>query len=134
MTLYYLDTSIWLDYYEQRGKHGEYARRFLEKIAHSEDIVIVSDVLIKELLHIGFPLKTVLSFFQIIKPYHYSFVQLTKIQRQLARRLSLQYHIPWHDAAHFLLAKEYNAILVSYNYHFLTLKSFIEVSTPEALL
>ena len=134
MTLYYLDTSILLDYYEARGKHGEYIKQFLEKLATTEDIILISDVLIKELLRLGLSIKTILSLFHVLKLDHYLRVQLTKTQRQSARDISLQFKVPWFDAAHTVLAKEYQATLVSYNYHFLTLKYFIEVKTPEELL
>jgi len=119
---------------EKREKHGDYALRLLEKIIQDGDIVIVSDILIMELSRLRFTRKTISTMFHIIKPNHYLFVQLTKPQCRLAHTLSKHHSIPWPDAAHALLAKEYQAILVSYDSDFAFLGSLVETRTPEELL
>ena len=51
---YYLDTSIWLDLFENRGINGEIAKEFFRKIIITESKIIFSEAVKDELLKYGF--------------------------------------------------------------------------------
>lgn len=53
-TLYYFDTSIWIDIYDKRGSNGELAFKLLEKIILNDDVVVYSEVVLFELKKLGF--------------------------------------------------------------------------------
>ena len=42
MKIYYLDTSIWLDFFEKRGKNGEAAFKLIRKIIKEESKIACS--------------------------------------------------------------------------------------------
>lgn len=44
---YYLDTSIWVDFYDERGTKGEQAKLLLRKIIQEDKIIIFSDFIVK---------------------------------------------------------------------------------------
>ena len=50
---YYLDTSIWRDYYENRSDKfrplGEWALRLINKIIKDKDLILYSDFVVEEL-------------------------------------------------------------------------------------
>ena len=50
---FYFDTSIWLDYYEKRGKNGEVALKLIEKIIKENHTILCSHIVIKELKNLG---------------------------------------------------------------------------------
>jgi predicted nucleic acid-binding protein len=51
---YYFDTSIWLDFYEKRGKNGEVALELINKIIRGEKVIFYSDIVVRELKRLGF--------------------------------------------------------------------------------
>ncbi|MBU1321694.1 MAG: PIN domain-containing protein [Nanoarchaeota archaeon] len=53
MTKYYLDTCIWIDYFEDRKDNfrplGDWAFRLIKKIITDENVIIISDLVWFEL-------------------------------------------------------------------------------------
>lgn len=43
---FYFDTSIWLDFYEKRGKNGEAAIKLINKIIKEKDIILYSQLIV----------------------------------------------------------------------------------------
>lgn len=51
---YYLDTSIWLDLFEERGLNGEIAKKLFKKMIMEDSIITFSEVVKNELIKYGF--------------------------------------------------------------------------------
>ena len=51
----------------------------------------------------------------------------------LAKQISRNQKIPVPDALHAVIAKSYNAVLVSQDNHFLKLSDFVKVKKPEEI-
>jgi hypothetical protein len=68
MPAYYLDTNIWLDHYENRGKRGKTAKRLFRKLIAESAIVYYSDLHIKELKRVGYTLDEIRTIFRVIQP------------------------------------------------------------------
>lgn len=51
---FYFDTSIWIDFYEKRGKNGEHALQLIMKIINRNWRLAYSDLNIKELKHLTY--------------------------------------------------------------------------------
>ena len=134
MTYYYLDTSIWMDFYEKRGKHGEYILLFLKKLLQSTDIVLVSDILIKELKSLYLSMEQIHNTFRVLRPNHIRYIFTTKSLRDESRNLTTRKKIPYSDALHALLSRDYEAILLSRDHDFAQLSSITHARLPEEFL
>jgi predicted nucleic acid-binding protein len=136
MTKYYLDTSVWMDYYEDRKDPskdiGEMAFRLLWKLLASNSKLVVSTFLLSEL-------KTAYSLDKIrglTIPFEKLMekVDVSDKQREEAKKISEKRRIPKGDAIHAILARDNNAILVSRDKHFKMLKDVCEVMRPEEII
>jgi predicted nucleic acid-binding protein len=132
---YYIDTAIWIDTLEdRRGFHGEYlgrtAGRLLQQIIMQGDEVIISDIVAYEIQkHFSGPeLQWILA----VLPKH-SFVQISVAQRDEARLLAGERHVPEADAAHAIIARDNACILVTRDTHFLALRDICVPHKPEEL-
>lgn len=134
MNIFYFDTSIWLDFYEKRGKNGEAALRLIVKIIKEGGIILYSDVIIKELEKLGYLSNEVIEIFSIAKPEHIKMVQVHKRQIEEAERLALLRDIPKRDSLHAIIAKDNEANLITRDYHFQKLKDIIVSKLPEDYL
>lgn len=137
MTLkYYLDTSIWMDYYEERedpSKNiGYIAFKLLSFLLASKSKILVSNFLLREL-------ETAYSI-DIIRGIFFPFqnlvikVEISESQREEAKRIAGERSLPKGDAIHAILARDNNAILVSRDKHFQLLKDICEVAKPEEII
>ncbi len=134
---FYLDTSIWLDVYEDRvdrnGKPlGEYGSRILYKILQNEDEIYISDLLIIEL-------KTQLSdeqinsmFAMFKKIIHHA--PATAQQDAEAVRIGKERHLPKGDVLHAILARDHKLELITRDKHFLDLIDVSPHHKPEDLI
>ena len=132
--IFYLDTSIWLDYYLQRGYNGDVALALILKIIVEDSIIIFSNYVEKELKSLGFSPTEINTFLTIIKPKHLKHVQVTKNQLEEAYRVSKQKNVPFGDAIHALIARDCEAQLVSRDWDFTKLKEITIAKIPEDLL
>ncbi len=130
---YYLDTSIWLDYYEKRGQNGENALCLLLKIIKSKEVVLVSDLHITELKGLGYTIDEIHNIFRIVKPNNVRRVHIGKEQINEARHLALSKEIPKRDALHAILARDNEALMVATDKHFEKLLDVVETKRPEEL-
>ena len=55
--VFYLDTSIWLDFYEKRGENGEIALKLIKEIVKEGKMILYSDFIVKELNNLGLNLN-----------------------------------------------------------------------------
>ena len=133
---YYLDTSIWMDYYEDRKDPskdiGEFAFKLLVKLLASKSTIVVSDFLLRE-LEVTYSLDKVrgmtLHFEHLMEK-----VSLSKEQNEEAKKIAEKRKIPKGDAIHAILARDNKAILVSRDNHFQKLRDICEVMKPEEII
>ncbi len=132
MNKYYLDTSIWLDYYEKRGKNGEIAISLINKIIKEASIVVYSDIHIKEFKSLGYSIGEIQIMLRIIKLK--KLVHMNKKQYLESKNLTNYFDMPLNDALHSLIARDNEAILISRDKHFLMLRFIIDIKTPEEII
>lgn len=128
---FYFDTSIWLDYYEKRGKNGESALELINKIIKENHIILCSSLVIKELKNLGYFLSEINDIFSVAKPNNIRLVNITKEQVKEMRKLTLQRNVPKRDAFHAILARDNEAQLITRDYHFQKLKDITIPKLPE---
>ncbi len=133
---YYIDSSIWVDYYEDRKDPskdiGEFAFKLLCKLLASKSKIVVSTFLLREL-------ETVYSLDKIkgiTRPFEKLMekVDVSDNQREEAKKIAYERGIPKGDVIHAILARDNNAILVSRDKHFQLLKDICEVVKPEEII
>jgi predicted nucleic acid-binding protein len=133
---FYLDTSIWMDYYEDRkdpNKHlGELAFRLLCKLLASKSAIVVSQIIFLEM-------ATYYSMDEIrgiTMPFERLIIKanISKAQKEEAITLAKERKVPRGDALHAILARDNQAILVSRDRHFQLLKDICSVMKPEELI
>ncbi len=134
---YYLDTSIWLDFFENRNEpnlpKGDWSHKLLDKITKSNDRVIYSDNNIYELNIIGYSTYELDQILQPLKPI-LIFVESTEKQISKAKDLSLKRNIPKRDALHALIARDNKSILVTLDRHFQKIHDIIKSKRPQDLI
>ncbi|MFH0875328.1 MAG: PIN domain-containing protein [archaeon] len=133
---YYLDTSIWMDYYEDRkdpsNDIGEYAFRLLCKLLATKSRIVVSSFSLREL-------EVTYSFDKIrglARPFEKQMekVDVSDKQREEAKRIADERNVPKGDALHAILARDNKAVLISRDKHFQVLKDICDVVKPEDLI
>ncbi len=133
---YYLDTSVWMDYYEDRKDSskniGEYAYMLLSKILKSGSKIIVSSFLLRE-LEAHYSLDMIRG---MTRPFVSVFekIDATEEQKEEAKKIAKEKNVPNGDALHAILARDSKAILVSRDIHFQVLKDICLVAKPEEII
>ena len=134
---YYLDTSIWLDFFENRNEpnlpKGDWAHKLLDKITENNDKIIYSDNNIYELNIIGYSTYELDNILQPLKPI-LIFMESTEKQISKAKDLSLKRNIPKRDALHALIARDNKSILITLDRHFLKILDIIKPKRPQDLI
>ncbi len=133
---YYIDTSIWIDFYENRkGFNGEplgdYALKLFALIKAKQQILSVSALLIRELesYYSIAEIKGMLNPFNKIQR-----INLDTRQKNEARIIAKRRGLPPGDALHAILARDNNLILVTRDKHFKKLKDIVQSFKPEELI
>ncbi|MCK4670221.1 MAG: type II toxin-antitoxin system VapC family toxin [Nanoarchaeota archaeon] len=133
---YYLDTCIWMDYFENRSDKfrplGDWALMLINKIIQEESLFVLSDHLLDEIKK-QYNLEKLNKIFGIIPKELIIMVKATKQQAHKAFKIKQELKIPFGDALHAMLAKDNDTILVSRDMHFYELP-FISVKKPEELI
>ncbi|MFH1072396.1 MAG: PIN domain-containing protein [Nanoarchaeota archaeon] len=136
MAVFYLDTCIWRDFYENRtdpkGRAlGKSATIFLLGVMKEKDVVLYSDIIIDELkakyeyAEIAALLATASRLMRLKK------VEIREEDYREAVRLSLDRKLPVGDALHAVVARNNHAILVTQDKHFRKLHDIVAVRRPE---
>ena len=136
MEKYYLDTSVWMDYYEDRKDSsndlGDAAFRLLSKLLASKSRIVVSTFLLRE-LETAYSLDKIrglaLPFEKLMEK-----VDVSDKQREEAKKIAEERGIPKGDVIHAVLARDNKAILVSRDKHFQLLKDICEAVKPEEII
>jgi len=131
---YYLDTSIWMDLYENRKGYnneplGDYAFKLLILIKRKRALLIISDILINE-LEMNYSMEEING---MMKPFENNAekISTTKEQRDEAAQIAEQRKIPRGDILHAILARDYHLILVTRDKHFRILEDICRHNKPE---
>lgn len=134
---YYLDTSIWLDFFEMRDEpnfpKGRWAQELIEKIIKENLRILYSDHNLVELAVVGYSHEEINALLGRLRPI-LIFVEATEKQIGRARDLAAKRNIPKGDALHALIARDNKAILVSFDKHFQELKDMIQPKMPQGLI
>ncbi|GBE20548.1 PIN domain protein [archaeon BMS3Abin17] len=135
--LFYLDTSIWLDFLEDRNEpnmpKSDWAKKFIENIILYDDKIIISDVVINELIALGYSeydLEEIfLGFDEII-------IRKNSLKKQVgkAKDLSKKREVPLLDALHAVIARDNNALLITFDNHFKQLTDIVKTSTSKEFI
>lgn len=133
---YYLDTSIWIDYFENRKDKfrplGEWAYALLSLIRKQNDKMLVSDLVITELKKYMDEEKVK----AILKDFKDPIIRTISNDKQSkeAIKIAKTRKIPKGDALHAIIAKDNNAILVARDHHFEELTDITISYKPEDLI
>lgn len=133
---YYLDTSIWMDYYEDRKDSskniGEFAFKFLCKLLASKSIIVVSSFVQRE-LEANYSLDKIRS---MTTPFEKLMerIEISDEAIEEAKEISKSRNLPFGDALHAVLARNSKAIMITRDNHFQLLKDICEVMKPEDLI
>jgi predicted nucleic acid-binding protein len=136
MLCYYLDTSIWLDFLENRNEpnlqKGKYAKLLIEKVVANSLKIIYSEIISKELRAQGYQTFELDFLFLKLKGILYcSDVENRQIGK--AKDLAEKRGIPFLDALHALIARDNKAIMVTRDTHFRLLRDIVDCRKPEEL-
>lgn len=134
---YYLDTSIWMDIYEDRKGYnqeplGDYALKLFSLIKTKKNKLIITDLLIKE-LEMNYSMEEING---MIKPFEdlIEKVIATRKQRDEAEKIAEERNIPKGDALHAIIARDNNVILVTRDRHFRKLEDISKHYKPEDII
>jgi predicted nucleic acid-binding protein len=136
MTNYYLDTAIWRDYYENRSDRfrplGEWALALIKKIIRSSNLIVYSDIVLKELREKYSNEQIQIMFY----PFTKTLVRINIAYADLehARRISCARNVHFNDVLHAVLAKKSGSVLITRDKHFENLSDFVQIFKPEDLI
>ena len=134
MGRYYLNTSILLDYYENRGPRGDVAKIFLEKAVKEDALFGYSDLTFAELKNVGYSQSQANEILQMAKSGNSRRLHINKEQLKEAGKIAKQKNIPRKDALHAILCRDNEFVLISADRHFELLKDVAETKKPEELI
>lgn len=133
---YYIDTSIWIDLYEDRKGYngeqlGDFALRLLLMIREMKNKLIITDILIRE-LEKYYTLEEING---MMKPFENLIERIftTKEQHDEAKMISKGRELPKGDVLHAIIARDNNLILITRDKHFLQLNDLTRYYRPEEL-
>ncbi|MEK6927910.1 MAG: PIN domain-containing protein [Nanoarchaeota archaeon] len=130
---FYFDTSIWLDFLENRDEpnfpKSKWAKKLVENIILEDDILLISDLNLIELEHLGY---SIYIFDEMIQKFGDRFVKVEAGEDELgrARDLANKRNIPRNDAIHALIARTNRAILITLDRHFNEIKDICIPHSP----
>jgi len=134
---YYFDTAIWLDFFENRDEpnlpKGEWATQLINKVMRSKDVILVSDLNLKELEDAGYSKYEMKRLFLPVKLF-IEYVFSTDKQFRRSKDISFKRKIPKKDALHALIARDNNTILVALDRHFKEMIDIIKPCRPQDLI
>ena len=128
---FYLDTSIWLDFYEKRGENGEVALKLILKIIDDDLKVAYSDLHIKEFKKLDYSQNEINSIFSIVKPKNMKHVHIYREQKEEAKNIARKRNVPEGDVLHAIICRDNNLQLISKDLDFERLKYITRSQVPE---
>jgi len=137
MARYYIDTSIWMDLYEDREGYngeplGDYAWKLLALIKSMGDKLVITDLLVKE-LELNYSLERINGMLKLFEDVLEKIIS-TKGQGDKAKKIAEKRKLPVGDVLHAILARDNGLILVSRDNHFRKLLDISKYYNPEELI
>ncbi len=134
---FYIDTSIWIDLYEDRKGFnkeplGDYALKLFGMIKANKDILVITDLLIKE-LEMNYSVAEING---MAKPFEdiIEKIIITAKRGYEAKKIAEKRKIPIGDVLHAIIARDYRLILITRDKHFRQLEDVSEHYKPEELI
>jgi len=134
---FYLDTSIWMDMYEDRKGYnneplGDFALKLFYLIKSKKNRLIITDLLITE-LEINYLLEEING---MVKPFENIIERImsTKKQRNEAKRIGKERNLPKGDVLHAIIARDNDLVLVTRDRHFKELSDISKHYKPEDII
>jgi predicted nucleic acid-binding protein len=133
---FYLDTATWMDFYEDRKyplkDTGKVAFSLLCKLLKSDCKIAISDFSEKE-LESFYSIEEIRGMLMLFDKF---LVKIVATDRQIdeARIIAGQRNLPRGDAIHAIIARDSDAVLVTRDRHFNSLKDICSVISPEELI
>jgi predicted nucleic acid-binding protein len=135
--LYYFDTSIWLDFLEERDEpnmpKSTWAKELVRTVIENEDKILLSEWIMNEMIELGMSKHDIEEKFNSLRNI-LIIVYSTKKQFGKAKDLSKKRGVPIRDALHSLIARDNRAIMVTRDRHFNQLSDIIKYKKPEELI
>ena len=137
MKRYYFDTSIWLDFFENRDlpniPKSKWATKLIERIVKENDRIIYSDANEEELIGQNYTHSEIEFLFSKIKGIMIG-VEFTRAQFGKARDLAQKRSLPIFDALHALIARDNKAMLITLDNDFRKLKDITIIKGPQEII
>lgn len=137
MKRYYLDTSIWLDFFENRNEpgipKGDWANEVINKIISEDDRIVYSDNVVYELEGLGYAQYQIIEMFSRLKEI-LIFVEATDKQIGKAKDLAAKRNIPKRDALHALIARDCKSTLITLDRHFREISDITKPVRPQDVI
>ena len=134
---YYLDTSIWLDLFENRNEpnlpKGQLVNELLNNIIKEDARIVCSEIIKNEMIAIGYSKYEITELFLLFKRI-ILWVHSDRRQFGKAKDLSKKNDIPLFDALHAIIARDNRAIMVTRDKHFEKLLDITIYKKPEELI
>jgi len=139
-TTYFLDTCIWIDFYENRVSKtgaplGRYAKQLFIKILKNKDIILLSDTILFELrqryedIEITNLLQWIDKLGSLIK------IDIRKEDYLEASKLSKERNLPKNDCLNAIQSRNNRAILISQDRHFFNdLSDITKAKKPQDII
>ena len=136
MKRFYFDTAIFRDYYENREDRfrpiGEWAFRLLAMIKANNFKLIISDMVLEELR--TFYSKEEIN--KILAPFKETivYIEMNEKQGKEAIRIAKSRNLPRRDAAHAIISRDNELILIARDNHFRELADICKSYKPEDII
>ncbi len=134
MNRYYLDTSIWLDFFENRNEphlaKGDFAAKFISLVIDRDEKIIYSDAVKDEIAKYGFTFWEVERLFERFSKI-LVYVESDNRQFKRAKDLAAKRKVPIMDALHALIARDNKATVITRDRDFEKLKDIAGIRKPE---
>lgn len=134
---YLIDTSIWVDLYEDRKGYqneplGDFAFKLFSVIKAKQNKIVITDLTIRE-LEMNYTISEING---MMKPFEAILEKLvaSKEQRDEAKKIAEERNIPKGDVLHAILARDHKFILITRDKHFRQLTDISEHHKPEELI
>ncbi len=134
---YYLDTSIWMDVYENRLGYGNEAighsaLKFLFDLLKGKSKVIITDMLVMELSK-SYSLEQINGMFMPFRGVIEKVV-VTGQQKEESKRIAKERNLPLGDVIHAVISRDNDLVLITRDNHFRKLQDICKHFRPEDLI
>ena len=138
MKRFYVDSNIWLDFALDRKDNirplGELAFQFFRKAVREKWQILYSDIVLRELGKELTKEEIWQRCFKMVSDENLLGKAMVSVEQEKeAEKISKQQKVPFADAAHAIIARDNNAVVVSRDAHFGNLFKVVKSFLPEEL-